>query len=702
MDRWPVNKAYFWETAPFFRILAPFALGILYYYSPLVADWQISAFAWGAVLLTLAYMILLAAGKTTSLFLLGHFALFAAGVSVSGYNDIRSRYNWFGRNIQPSDTYMAFISASPEEKENSWKLTVRIIADIDNGKATNAPGNAFVYIRKTDAPVMLHKGDTLLLPGKWEPIKDAGNPFEFSYASYCARNNIRHIQWCAPGEVKLYAPNNKKMAAATEQMHDWCMRQLDRYLGTHKARGLLQAMLMGDEVNLDQDLQHAYAETGIVHIIAISGGNVAVFFIVISTLLGWLKHKRYTWIKYAVAMPIVWFYVLAAGAEPSAVRAAAMFSLLSFGIIIKRGSNNLNELFATAFVLLCAEPAWLLSIGFQLSFCAVLSIILFYRHVHAWVPVKPSTGVGKGIVKFLTQRIYSLPAKLWNVISMSIAAEILIAPLVIYYFHSFPVMFIVANAAAYLFMSIVLMQGMVMLALSGIPAIAGSIALVIQKLTDIFSAVVGSMQNIGPLSFRHISLSALEIIILYSAVADMAYFLLRRYKPALFASVGAVCLLMISLCVRQWDTLHQRRLIVYNVPRAFHAEVAEGESYSVIGTDTAHRSDIAYTTSAAHIGWSAWEERASGKKEVCCIGGKTLLILDKPPADNRRFPVDYLVLNDPSLTDVRKLSQVFSPSTIVVTNRFSRKQLDQLSSECDSQGIAMYAVAEKGAFVLSR
>ncbi|GAA4462309.1 ComEC/Rec2 family competence protein [Nemorincola caseinilytica] len=702
MDRWPVNKAYFWEAAPFFRILAPFALGILYYYSPLMAEWQVPLFAWVAMGITLVYMVCLGVSRTQGTFLLAHIALFAAGISISGYNDVRSRYNWFGRDIRPSDTYMAFVSAAPQEKENTWKLTVRIIASIDPQKVTNVAGNAFVYVRKTDVPLMLHKGDTLLLPGRWEPIKDAGNPFEFSYAAYCARNNIRHTQWCTPAEVRLYAANNKKMAAATERMHDWCMAQLDRYLGTHKARGLLQAMLMGDEVNLDKDLQHAYAETGIVHIIAISGGNVAVFFIVISTLLGWLKHKRYTWIKYAVAMPIVWFYVLAAGAQPSAVRAAAMFSLLSFGIIIRRGSNNLNELFATAFVLLCAEPAWLLSIGFQLSFCAVLSIILFYRHVHAWAPVRASPGVGKGAVRFLTRRIYSLPAKLWNVIAMSIAAEILIAPLVIYYFHSFPVMFIVANAAAYLFMSIVLMQGMVMLAFSGIPAISGSIAIVIQHLTDIFSAAVSAMQNIGPLSFRHISLSAIETIILYSAVADMAYFLLRRYKPALFASVGAACLLMASLCIRQWDTLHQRRLVVYNMPRAFHAEVAEGESYSVIGADTARLPDVTYTTDAAHTGWNAWEERASGKKEVCCIGGKTLLILDEPPAINGSFPVDYLVLNDPSLTDVKKLSQVFSPSVIVVTNRFSRRQLAQLGNECNACGIAMHAVAEQGAFVLSR
>lgn len=702
MSRWPVNKAYFWEAAPFFRILAPFVLGILIYLNPWHIQLPLLAVAITALSSVIAYLLLVGSKATKGIFIIANIALISLGASVAGYNDVRSRHNWFGHSLQEGSTYVASITSEPVEKKTSWKLQVRTLSTIKNEVISGAPGNAFVYIRKTDLPMLLRKGDTILLPGKWEPIKDAGNPFEFSYAAYCANNNLFHMQWCWPNEVRLYAPRNSAAAPVTEQMHDWCMRQLDKRLAGHKARGLLQAMLMGDEVNLDKDLQHAYAETGILHIIAISGGNVAVFFIVISTLLSWLKHKRYTWIKYVVAMPIVWFYVLAAGAQPSAIRAAAMFSLLSFGIIMRRNSNSLNELFATAFVLLCAEPAWLLSIGFQLSFAAVLSIVLFYRHVYAWLPFKQPKASGKSVAAVIKNVLIGLPFKLWRVIAMSIAAEILIAPLVIYYFHSFPVMFIAANAAGYLFMSFVLMQGMVMLALSGIPAISSGVSEVIKALTDIFSSLVSTMQDVGPTSFRHISLSTIEIIILYSALADMAYFLLRKYKPALFASVGALCLLTASRCINEWNTLNQRRLVIYNTPHSCHAEMEEGDSYSVICTDSTDNSEIDYATSPAHTGWNAWQKHSTETREICCVGGQSLLFLNSSLPVSGHFPIDYLVLNGSGSMDVKKLSEVFTPKMIVVSNSLSKKEIAKVSKDCQQLGIAVHTVADSGAFVLSQ
>jgi competence protein ComEC len=639
-------------------------------------------------------------GRTILFFTAVQVAFFSAGIAIAGYNDIRSRPQWLGHSIHTTDMYVAAITGTPQEKARTWKIPVRVLGRVDAHGVVPAPGNAFVYLQRSDAPMLYAKGDTLLLPGRWEEIRDAGNPFEFGYAAYCARNNIMHRQWCAANQVRLYAHATETQLPLTERMHRWSMHQLDKYLAGHRARGLLQAMLMGDEVHLDGDLQRAYAETGIVHIIAISGGNVAVFFIVISTLLGWLRHKRYIWVKYVVAMPIVWFYVLAAGAQPSAMRAAAMFSLLAFGIIMRRNSNSLNELFATAFLLLCAEPAWLMSIGFQLSFAAVLSIILFYPYVYAWVTVRTRPGFGPNkVVRFITGRILMLPAKLWKVVAMSIAAEILIAPLVIYYFHTFPLMFILANAAAYLFMSFVLMQSMVMLAMSGVPVIAGTIAAAIKALTDFFGSIVAILQNAGPLALHHISLNTLETLLLYSAVADTAYFLVRRYKPAIYAAGGATCLLLVSLMVHEWQLLHQRRLIIYNTPHACHAELDEGTYYTVLCTDTAAAAEIQGITTPAHMGWSMWHYVASPPRQVCHIAGKTLVFANGALPAKGSFPAYYVVVQQE--TDVPRLKQLFAPHTIIAAGSYPRGKLALLAQSCRQQGIACYSVANSGAFVLT-
>ncbi|MBS1690527.1 MAG: ComEC family competence protein, partial [Bacteroidetes bacterium] len=324
MNRWPQNKAQFWETAPFFRILLPLVAGIVCaYYFPFALSFS-SLLAIVSVSFA-AYSIFSFQKKTNSTisllrFILLNIAIFFSAWSLRYIDDVRNNDSWFGKSIKSSQAYVARITDAPAEKERTWKLPVAVLNTVRDGKAIPATGKAFVYIYKDEAGLQLHKGDTILLPNKWQPIKNAGNPFEFNYAAYCAQNNLYYQQFLPLKEVKPYAGVNVKDVTVIDKTHDWCMQQLAHYIKDSSTLGLIQAMLIGDEVNLDPALRQAYSETGIIHIIAISGSNVTIFFIVIAFLLSWIRNKKYHWIKYVVALPLVWFYVLMAGAAPSAIR----------------------------------------------------------------------------------------------------------------------------------------------------------------------------------------------------------------------------------------------------------------------------------------------------------------------------------------------------------------------------------------------
>src|SRR5690606_16379397 len=162
----------------------------------------------------------------------------------------------------------------------------------------------------------------------------------------------------------------------TDKTHARAMHILDHYIKDTATLGLIQAMLLGDEMNFDPELRQSYVETGIIHIVAISGSHVMVFFGIISFLFFWLKSPRYEFIKYLISVPLVCFYVAVAGAPTSAVRAAIMFSFIALGLLIQKERQPLNQLFATAFFMLLYEPMWFFAVGFQLSFAAVLSLII--------------------------------------------------------------------------------------------------------------------------------------------------------------------------------------------------------------------------------------------------------------------------------------------------------------------------------------
>ena len=688
MKRWPLHNAYFWEAAPFFRVLLPFAGGIVGY--ELTRPYFVARISSISFLLAalIAYFLIFFARKQRSYFrplnfLLHGAILFTAGYALSMYDDVRNDRYHFSRCANKGEASLVRITGTPAEREKTWKIPVTVLASIDSNKTIAVTGKAYIYVHKSNFPLRLQKGDSVLVPGNWQPIKTSGNPFEFDYATYCRRNGIIAQQFCSRSDIATYGRNNPSANPLTERAHDWCMRQLDTFITGKKARGLMQAMLLGDEVNLDEELRDAYADTGIIHIIAISGGNVAIFFIVISFLLRWLKNKRYEWVKYLIAFPMVWFYVIMAGSSPSAIRAAMMFSLLAIGIMWQKNNNSLNQLFATAFVLLCAEPMWLFAAGFQLSFVAVLSIILFYGPIYRWLKPK-----------------YWITKQLWGTVAASLAAEILVAPMVIYYFHNFPAMFLVANVAAYIFMGVVLILGICVVVLSPLAPVATLLGCAIEWLVNRFGYIVSWLQQFNPVSFRFLAITAVEMILLYTVIAGASFFLMRKIKTALYTGLGAMVILLIALCFDEWQALRQERLVVYNTGGSNCVELIKGKYYHTLVQDTGNAGKIFYATNPAHIQWHAWH-KGSETGEVFTINGKTAILLNEATYGNQQFAADIAIINYRGNVEPAELKKTFALSTVVIGNSIAPKQREQIKMKCESAGITCYSVSEKGAFVLN-
>jgi competence protein ComEC len=428
-------------------------------------------------------------------------------------------------------------------------------------------------------------------------------------------------------------------------------------------------------------LRQSFSETGIIHIIAISGSNVAIFFIVISWLLWWMKDKKHLWVKYAISLPLVWFYVLMAGAPPSAIRAAVMFSLLAAGIMLQKNNNSLNQLFAAAFLLLAAEPMWLFSVGFQLSFVAVLSLIIFYAPIYKLR--SPKSKVAR---------------LLWGTVVASIAAEILVAPVVVYYYHTFPLLFVVANVAAYLFMGAVLILGIAIIATSFIPVLAGFIGGCTVWLVLMFDKIVTSLQQFNPVSFHFLQLGGAELIILYLAIASISVFLIRRRKAAIFTGMGVLCLLMFLLCVNEWARLQQHKIVVYNTGRSNHVELVTGSTYTILHMDTTRKQKTEYAAKPSRIGWQAWEQNDTAMQEIFSIAGKTILVLNGAISAAHHFPVDYLIINYPGKQDIKVLREIFSPREIVLGGNYSKGRLEKCINDCADNHIAVHATTKAGAW----
>ncbi|MFN4246428.1 MAG: ComEC/Rec2 family competence protein [Flavipsychrobacter sp.] len=686
MKKWPTHEAYIWERVPFLRLLLPLVAGILVY--RYFSGFDLS------IVLTVAFISMALFGvfaftKSTKQhvqylrFASLHIALIAAAWTLCYFNDIRNNKYWYGN--KKVDAFTASVVNTPAEKEKTWKLEVEVLHTIDGGTVKVSEGKAFVYVFKDEHALNIHQGDTIMLPDKWQLIKRSGNPFEFDYAAYCNRNNIYHQQFLAANEIILFAKTPSENLPFIRRLHNWSVAAIAKYIKDEKVLGLMQAMLVGEEANMDADLRQAYSETGIIHIVAISGSHISFFFLLITFLLGWIKHKKWQWVKYIAAIPLVWVYVMMSGAPPSAVRAALMFSILGIGFAFDKSSHSLNHLLATAFILLCAEPMWLYAIGFQLSFVAVLSLILFYKPIYKlYVPVN------------------IVLRTLWQVVAASIAAELLVAPLVVYYFHLFPLQFIVANVVAYLFMGFALIGGVLLVALSAITPLATLLANAIEWIVTVFNNLVYRLQHANPRAFNFLQIDGVELVLLYVTITGIGYYLLQKNKRGLYVGLASTVVSLALFNLDEWKALHQHNLVVYNINKINHVELIDGKKHWVINTDTIiDERKKNYVLKPAHCGYGVWSSRGYKNDRLFVVRGKRALVLDAMVLGDSKFPVDYVIVNFAARAeDIAQVQAMYSPVQIVLGNNISRTKQEAIAADARTKGINIWAVSRNGAFIL--
>ncbi len=193
-------------------------------------------------------------------------------------------------------------------------------------------------------------------------------------------------------------------------------------------RGVVEGVVLGDEQALSANLRDRFRASGLYHLLAVSGQNVALVAagaLVLAWLIGLPR-----WLGQVGALTAIGGYVLAVGPQPSVVRAGVVGALGSLAWLAARSADRWYFLILAALVLLAWNPYDVLDAGFQLSFAAVAAIFL--------------------LVPWFAARLegYPLPAKLVAALAVSTACGLVTAPILWLQFHAVPLLTVPANALA--------------------------------------------------------------------------------------------------------------------------------------------------------------------------------------------------------------------------------------------------------------
>jgi competence protein ComEC len=292
--------------------------------------------------------------------------------------------------------------------------------------------------------------------------------------------------------------------------------------------------MVGFTDDLDPMLLKSYADSGTIHIIAISGLHLALICQILQLTLQKIGSKKCgRWIKLILIISCLWGYSFLSGASPSVIRAAGMFSLVLFAKIILRETNIYNTLASSAFLLLCFDPYWIFDTGFQLSYAAVLSLGLFSK------PVRNLISLQNKIL-----------AVFWDATSVSIAAQILTTPICIYYFHRFPSYFLIANLLAVPLSSFILVAGILLCICAFIQPLAQVLGWILGYLISFLNGFIRHISSLPGAAIGDLSFSLPQLIFVYFTIFCFYRFLILKEKSWLLTGLGAICIFQILRLVR--------------------------------------------------------------------------------------------------------------------------------------------------------
>lgn len=314
-------------------------------------------------------------------------------------------------------------------------------------------------------------GNRLRLFGVMDRVASPRNPGEFDMRSYLARQDVYHgllVRYPENGRVLNHSGGNP-IWRASQQSRKWMQSALSRGLeDSPEIAGLISGMVLGARDETPDEIEEQFQQTGTLHLFAVSGLNVAI----VAQLLWIIAVAARIPRRWAIALiiPALFFYAAITGLNTSSVRAAVMGAILLGGFFVERKVLLINSVAAAAFLVLCWDTNQIFSTGFQLSFAVVLAIIFLaerlYRFLIRWWEPDPF------LPRSLLGHVPKVSERMWHAVarglSVSLAAWIGSAFLILPYFHLLTPISLLANLVVVPLAFFVLAVGLVSLLLAPI------------------------------------------------------------------------------------------------------------------------------------------------------------------------------------------------------------------------------------------
>jgi competence protein ComEC len=546
-------------------------------------------------------------------------------------------------------------------------------------------GKVLLNVEKNTSNKLLTVDDIINVKTTFKNIQGPLNPNQFDYKSYLNKHHVFHQLHTKTSQLFLISNEKHTVLGYAAKIREYIQNKLKTASFSHDEFAIIEALFLGQRQNVSKDLFQTYSKAGVIHILAVSGLHVGIILLLLNTLLQPLIYvKNGRSIKTLLVVIILWCFAIVAGLSASVVRAITMFSIIALGMHLKRLKIIYNTLAISMFLLLSINPNFLFDIGFQLSYIAVISIVLF-----------------QPILFKLYYPKYLIDRFLWNIFTVSVAAQIGVLPLSVFYFHQFPGLFFISNLVIIPFLGIILAMGIIVISFASINALPDVLLNVYSFIIRTLNVFVKWISNHEEFIWNNISFDLIEVLLSYLIISMGLCIIYNKSFRNILLGLIVVIIMQLYLV----NNIHLRQtheLIIFHKTK--HTLIGIRNNSSLIVHHNLHDSMLKQENTLINYSRKTGlnKIRYDGIKNVYKINEELLLVIDSFGIyQGTSFKPTYILMRNSPKINLKRLIDSFHPKLIISDGSNYKTYQTRWEATCKEHNISFHKTPEKGHIVLT-
>ncbi len=579
----------FWTKFPFIRITTVFALGIWagnYIPVPLQFHFVLWIIFCLLFFLVSRHFIREKFRKfNLSISFLAFFTLFLFGILLMQLQKNQQEKTEKIFRDHPIECYLVRVLFQQGKTDQYQKTTAKVSLVKSDQEMIRLSGKILLYIPDE---ISVHYGDQLVVHGKPAPFNDPAFPDEFNYKDYMQRKGIIFHHFLGKEDfIMIQAENSYHLMRMADTFREGLVRKIHERIRDLRVQALMIALTTGLRDYFDQETYNHFIGAGIVHILAVSGLHVGILYFLLILLTRPLSLTQTgRWIRLIIILPFFLFFALVTGLSPSVLRSVVMFSIMLIGTTLDRKTPILNSVFLSAFLLLCFDPGLLWQVGFQLSYSAVLGIILFQPLLQTmWAP-------RLNFVRWT-----------WDLVTVSISAQLATLPLSLLYFKQFPVYFLISNLFAIPFVTLFIPGTLVFISTYYLESPNQVVSQLLDLTGRFFIQMIQLINGLPGSLIAPVNIGSIEALLIFVMISIL-FIVLRYRKYRIFKYVLFILIFMVVKdAFHYFHTTGEKKIWVYSVANSPVMELVDGHHSIIIvqSPDNDISEKVRYHTENYHI-----------------------------------------------------------------------------------------------------